>query len=73
MLHCLLHKKNTVELRSPVTDRSEIRHLGDNDFSKNSRAEQGNVSTNRATFFTEENDTAHKATMVAQSRTKLAP
>ena len=70
MHHCLLHKKNTVESRSPVTDHAEIRHLGDNDFTKNSRAEQGHVSTNRATFFTEGNDTAHKAMMVAQSRTK---
>ena len=70
MHHCLLHKQNTVESRSPVTDHAEIRHLENNDFSKNSRAEQGNVSTNRATFFTEGNDTAHKATMVAQNRTK---
>ena len=70
MHHCLLHKHNTVESRSPVTDHAEIRHLGDNDFSKNRIAEQGNVSTNRATFFTEGNDTAHKSTMVAQGRTK---
>ena len=70
MHHCLLHKQNTVESRSPVTDHAEIRHLENNDFSKNSRAEQENVSTNRATFFTEGNDTAHGAAMVAQSRTK---
>ena len=70
MHHCLLHKQNTAESRSPVTDHAEIRHLGDKDFSKNSHAEQGNVSTNRASFFTEGIDTAHGAAMVAQSRTK---
>ena len=70
MHHCLLHKQNAVESRSPVTDHAEIRHLGDNDFSKNSRAEQGNISTNRATFFTEGNNAVHKTTMMAQDRTK---
>ena len=40
MHHCLLHKQNTVESRSPVTDHAEFRHLENNDFSKNSHAEQ---------------------------------
>ncbi|MCU7929154.1 MAG: DUF1759 domain-containing protein, partial [Candidatus Thiodiazotropha sp. (ex Dulcina madagascariensis)] len=66
MHHRLLHKQKTVEQRSPVKDNTEVKRP-DNDISKNRRAEQDNVLTDRATFLTEGNDQAQETTMVAQS------
>ena len=67
MHHRLLHKQRTVEQRAPVKDKTEVKRAEDNGTSKNRRAEQDNVSTDRATFLTEGNDPAQETTMLAQS------